>query len=188
MKTSIARWVSLIGHPFVMIVLMAGSIAAYGGASDDAPGIAIVVLYVVIPVAILTMHQVHRGVWANADASNPRDRPVLYSVGIAGVFAVVLHLILTRPDSILMRGSVVALILLLACAAITRWIKISLHMAAAALTAMGLILLGSPIGWFVAGFVPILGWSRSALGRHKPVELVLGLGFGIIAGVAMRFP
>jgi len=181
--------VSVIAHPFVMIAVMAGTAAARPGESNVmAPDIGIVALFAILPVAVLTIIQVRRGAWADADASHPRERPILYAVGIAGILALVCCLIVIRPNSALLRGALVGLGLLLVCAATTRWIKVSLHVAAAALTATALIIAGSPVGWIVAGILPVLVWSRLALGRHQPSELAMGLGLGIAAGVAMHFP
>src|SRR6266850_6819736 len=44
--------------------------------------------------------------------------------------------------------------------------------AAAALTATALILHGSPLGWVLVPVVPLLAWSRFALGRHNLWKLV----------------
>jgi hypothetical protein len=188
-STNLARWASVVAHPFVMVALMVGvATARIGALNDAAANIGIVALFAILPVAVLMIRQVRRGAWATADASQPHERSVLYAVGVASILGLVFYLIASRPHSILLRGSLVALALLLVCAVVTRWIKVSLHASAAALTATALILFGSPVGWAVAGVLPILCWSRLALGRHKPIELALGVGLGILAGVAMHFP
>lgn len=187
--TGIARWVSVVAHPFVMVAVVVGAATArLSTAGNVVPNIGIVTLFAILPVVLLTVRQVRRGAWANVDASNPRDRPVLYAVGIAGLLALVFYLGARQPDSFLLRGASIALVMLVACAITTIWVKVSIHVATAALTATALVLLGSPIGWVVAPAVPILMWSRLALGRHKPLEVALGLVFGIVAGVATRFP
>ena len=55
-------------------------------------------------------------------------------------------------------------------AAATRWIKVSLHMAFAALAATALALMRSPIGYALLLALPALGWSRLVLQRHTPLE------------------
>jgi hypothetical protein len=171
-----------------MIAVMVGTATLRAGRKDDlALNVGMVALFAILPIAILTIHQVRRGAWANVDASKPRERPILYIVAISSVLALVCYLLVIQPYSILLRGSVVTLALLVVCAIITRWIKVSLHMTAAALTATVLLLLGSPIGWIVMAILPILAWSRLALERHTPAELALGLALGIAAGCAMRF-
>lgn len=184
-----ARWVSIIGHPFVMIALMVGAMTAHtGGVREIGANIALVCAVTCVPVAILIIRQVRRGAWANADASRLQERPSLYLTGISAVLALVLLLLVIRPGSLLLRGSLSALGLLVACAMATRWIKVSLHMAAATMAASALILQGSLVGWGVAATIPVLAWSRLTMKRHKPLEVALGLVFGAVAGVAMHFP
>jgi hypothetical protein len=61
-------------------------------------------------------------------------------------------------------------------------------MAAAALAASVLIGLGIAVGWFIAAGLPVLGWSRVALGRHRWGEVALGVAIGVCAGVlVVRF-
>ena len=43
---------------------------------------------------------------------------------------------------------------------------------------------GVPAGWVVTAVIPLLVWSRLVLGRHTPIEVTLGLFFGILAGIA----
>ncbi len=186
-KISVARWVSILAHPFVMIVLM----VVTAGARLDAPSDVIlaigeVSLFVIIPLAVLSMWQVRRGAWANVDASRPRDRVVLYTVGIGGVIALLTYLAVFRPESYLLRGTVVVLPVLAVCAVMTRWAKVSLHMVSASLTASALMLQGSVVGWLVASILPVLAWSRFALGRHTPLELALGMLLGVLAGVVIH--
>jgi hypothetical protein len=183
----IARWISIIAHPFVMVVAMVGTTAArFRPANEMAANIGIVVLFAVVPIALLTVRQVRRGAWGNVDASHVRERPLLYAVGIGGLGALVAYLAIWRSDSFLLRGSSVALGVVVLCAIITRWVKVSLHVTAAALAATGLILTGSVSGWILAAVVPFLIWSRLVLGRHKPLEVALGVMIGIGGGIVMR--
>jgi hypothetical protein len=184
--TRVARWVSIIAHPFVLMPVMVVAATAHLGRSNEiVHNAGVVTLFEVIPVVILTVEQVRRGAWKNADASEPHERPILFAVSTAGILALICYLMVSRPDSILLRGTLVTLALLLVCAVITRWIKVSLHVTAATLTATALVIVGSPVGWIVTGVLPILCWSRLVLGRHKPIEIVVGLGLGIVTGVAM---
>jgi membrane-associated phospholipid phosphatase len=170
-----------------MVVVMVGTTAArFRPANEIAANVWIVVLFALVPIALLTARQVRRGAWGNVDASDVRERPLLYAVGISGLGALVAYLAIWRSDSFLLRGSSVALGVVVLCAITTRWIKVSLHVTAAALAATGLILSGSMVGWILAALVPLLIWSRLALGRHKPLEVALGAVVGIAGGIVMR--
>ena len=185
-KSSVARWVSILAHPFVMVAIMVVASTAHArGGSNVMESLGAVALFAILPVAGLTAWQVRRGAWSTVDASRPQERPILYAVGISGIGVLIAYLLLTQPDSIMLRGCVTALALLLVCAIVTPWIKVSLHMAAAAMTATALILTDSTVGWLVAAVLPMLAWSRLALNRHQPPELALGLAFGAAAGAAV---
>ena len=185
MKTA-ARWISVLGHPFVMVGLMVGVAAARSGPPRETlRAMALVALVALVPVAALMWLQVRRGAWQNVDASNARERPPLFWVGGAALLVLLVYLRLRQPESFLIRGSVAVLAMLGVCALATRWVKVSLHLAFAALAATSLLLLGSRVGWGLAAVLPAIGWSRLALGRHRPIELALGGAVGALTGVAL---
>jgi len=68
------------------------------------------------------------------------------------------------------------------CAAMTPWIKVSLHAASAALAAAVLLWRGLPLGWLLGAMLPMLAWSRIALGRHRWSEVAMGLVVGAATG------
>lgn len=177
----VARWVSIVGHPFVTATAMVL-------ASGTVRTVTAFVVIAIVPVAILMFRQVRRGAWEHVDASNRRERPILYIVGIAGALAWFGYLALTEPQSPLMRGLAVTMAMLLLCAILTRWIKVSLHVTFAAYSATALLFFGSPVGWAMAVLVPLLIWSRLRLGRHTLLEVALGLVIGVCAGVALHNP
>jgi len=166
-----------------MAPLMVLGVALRIGLTGDAVRTALLVTgLALLPVAGLMFRQVRSGAWGNVDASDRRERPLLYSVGI-GALAVLLVIQLTlRPGSFLVRGMLGVLLLLGLCAVLTRWIKVSLHLAFGGLAATALLFLGSPVGWAVAAFLPLLAWSRLSLGRHQPVEVAIGLLVGAAFG------
>jgi membrane-associated phospholipid phosphatase len=71
------------------------------------------------------------------------------------------------------------------CAALTPWVKVSLHMAVAALAAAVLLGLGMALGWLLAAVLPLLAWARVAMGRHRWIEVALGALVGAAAGVML---
>lgn len=183
---SVARWVSILGHPFVVALLLVSAVEARRGPGAAARSAALVALLFVLPVALLMARQVRRGAWSTVDASHPRERPALFLVGGVGLAALVGALALTeRPGSPLVAGAAVALALVAVSAAVTPWVKLSLHMATAALATAVLLARGSPLGWVLAAGLPVLAWSRVALGRHGWAEVTMGLLAGAGAGVAM---
>ncbi len=176
---------SIALHPFATTLLLAGAVEAERGAAAAARTAAAVGLLFVLPVAALAARQVRRGAWGTVDASDPRERPALYAVGAAALAATLLYFARTRPGSPLVVGTGGVLVLVGVCAAVTPWVKVSLHMAAAALAAAVLLGRGHPLGWLLGGALPVLAWSRVALGRHRWREVVLGVVLGACTGVAV---
>ena len=185
---TIARYLSVVFHPFVMIGVMVGAAAAARqSAAEAVRAVATVALFTIVPLALLMWRQVRRGRWENSDASNRAERAVLYIAGGIAVAALLAYLLLARPQSFMVRGVVASLGMLAVCGVATRWTKVSLHMAFAALAATGLVLMKLPTGYALLCALPALAWARLVLRRHTPFEVVLGMVIGAGAGVALHY-
>ena len=185
MKT-LARWVSIVAHPFVLgMVAIFGAALHFGSSREALRTLALFGFVGMLPIALLMFRQVRSGSWENVDASNRAERPILYIVSIVALALLLGVTILFRPVSFLTRGAIGVLIMLAVCAVATKWIKVSLHMAFGALSTASLLLLGSPLGWLLLAVMPLLAWSRLALKRHSLAEVVLGLVIGTVTGVAI---
>lgn len=184
---TIARWVSIVGHPFAMsMVMVLGAALRFSTPREAFRTLLLVTLVALLPVAVLMIRQVRKGSWTNVDASNRAERPLLFAVGIVALAVLIGAVLVFRPGSFLIRGAVGALAMLAVCAVATRWIKISLHMAFGALATTTLLFLGSPAGWVLLAMLPALAWSRLALKRHSLVEVAIGLLAGIAFGFAIH--
>ena len=184
----LARWLSIVFHPFVMVGVMVGAAAAARQTAGEAVrSVGTVALFTIVPLAVLMWRQVRRGRWENVDASNRAERPILYVVGGAGLVALLVYVLVIPQQSFMVRGVVATLGMIALSAGATRWIKVSLHMAFAALAATVLALLRSPIGYALLFALPALGWSRLILQRHTPLEVALGTIIGAGAGAALYY-
>jgi hypothetical protein len=181
----VARWISIVAHPFTMVALLVGVPAMRHSPDHAVESVLVVAIAVIVPLAVLMCRQVRRGRWSNVDASNRSERPVLYIVALTGLVAAFGWLRFTNAQSFLVSGLVVTAAFLLVAAFLTRWIKLSLHVAFAALTATTLTLIGSRVGYALIPVLPLLFWSRLALARHTVSELLLGLLLGVLTGVAL---
>lgn len=182
-----ARWVSIFGHPFVMAVVMAAVAGLHFSDGMGGAPTALLTTLPILPVAWLMRRQVRAGAWEHVDASRRSERPVLYLVATVSFAVVLFGLWWWQPQSYLLRGVIGGLALVLACALANRWIKVSLHMAFAALAATVLSLLPSIVGFVLLAALPLLAWSRLRLARHTGVEVALGVVLGAVAGLAIRF-
>ena len=187
--TRLACWLSIAAHPFVMVGVMVGVAAGSRQTAGDALGsVAIVAAFTIVPLAVLMARQVRRGAWANADASNQKERPILYLVGVLALVGLLAYLTVVPMQSFMVRGVAATLGMFAACALATRWIKVSLHLAFGALAATALVLMGSLVGYVLVLVLPGLAWSRLVLSRHTLLEVVLGAIAGVIAGVSIHYP
>ena len=51
--------------------------------------------------------------------------------------------------------------------------------------AFGIALIGSVVGYALVAVVPVVFWSRIALGRHRVHELLVGLVLGVLTGIVL---
>lgn len=185
---TVARWLSLVFHPFVMVGVMVGAAAAARQTAGEAVrSVTTVVVFTMVPLAVLMWRQVRRGRWENVDASNRAERPILYVVGAAGVVALLAYLLLIPQQAFMLRGVVATLGMMAVSALATRWVKVSLHMAFAALSATALAFVRSPVGYALLLALPALAWSRLTLKRHTLLEVALGALIGAGVGAAMHY-
>ena len=185
---SLARWLSIVLHPFVMIGVLVGIAAGSRQSGGEAlRSVMLVVAFTIVPLAVLMVRQVRRGAWQNADASNQAERPVLFVVGGLALVALLAYVMLLQPQSFMVRGILTTLGMLAACALATRWIKVSLHMAFATFAAAALALARSPAGYVLLLALAPLLWSRLALRRHTALEIALGIAIGAIAGATIHY-
>jgi len=169
-----------------MALLMVFGAAVHLGLPPEALRTALLVTgLALLPIAVLMIRQVRRGAWGNVDASERRERPLLFTVGMASLGVLLAVQLALHPGSFLVRGMLGVLLMLGLCAVLTRWVKVSLHLAFGALAATTLLSLGSPIGWALFAFLPVLAWSRLTLGRHRPAEVALGLLVGAAFGAGI---
>ena len=186
--TTIARLISILAHPFVMVALMVLSAGIRGNSvSNTISSLVLVAIFTIVPVAVLIVRKVRTGQWDTVDASRPKDRPALFTVALLALAILLLYLLVRNPGSFLIRGTAGAFGLLLAASLLNRWVKASLHMAFASFAATLLLMIGSSLGWIVLAVLPLLAWSRLQLKRHLPVEVVAGTLLGIAAALAIRF-
>jgi len=184
-KTSVARIVSTIGHPFTFIVLLVLLPFWLRREAGALRVISIVIVAGLFPLGLFMWQRYASGRWQTVDASARSDRPTLYY----GVFAVTLpfsfYFLLVEQSSTLFRGSVVICLMLGVAAVLNRWIKLSLHLAFAGFSGLILARIRLRYALPIGLFIPLLGWSRLALLRHTLGEVIGGLILGIIAASIM---
>ncbi len=185
MTHTLARAVSLLGHPLLVLPpAMLAMLAARGSGGEALHGIAAGFLGFGALVVAYTHWQVRRGRWVHVDASGPQERRTLNRFLLAAptVATVAAALAGAAPALWLALGLSAAMIAM--AMAVARRCTLSLHMAFAVFSAW----LAGHAGWpwllAAAAFTALVAWSRLALRRHTPRDLLAGTAAGLLAGLA----
>jgi len=182
----IAKIISVIGHPFVLLAITILTAAASGESPARAAAIgAITVLTTVFPMLFIIRRKVRAGKWSDHDVSDASERRNFYPLMIVvlGISLVIFYLLrFPRP---LLVGMLISLGILFIAMLINRWSKISLHLTFGVYFAVSLLTVNY---WMSAGLMVLalaVAWSRIRLGRHNAAQVLSGALLGAIAGIIL---
>ena len=178
-----ARWTSILLHPFVVFAALA-LIAAWRVDPASLPRTAIGMVVAVAIVWAFVLQRRRSGQWGTVDASDRRERPLLYLLALA--VSLGYWLWLGGRQSPTSNGVLGAVAMLCVAGIANRWIKLSLHMASLAFAGVLLLALWMPAGIVALGLMPLLAWARLRMARHTLPEVIGGVGLGLLAGIALR--
>lgn len=181
-RISLARFISVIGHP-LLVMPMAALLAAHARGFGSARALALAGAILLIGLLALAFSalQVRRGRWRHVDASGEDERRDLNAFlfllfALAAVLAWWRLGLSPLPVALMLAAAVVALAILASA-----WCKLSLHMAFVAFAALIPGSLPALAGFGVLGVA--VAWSRLALDRHVRIDLLAGLFAGATAGI-----
>jgi hypothetical protein len=182
-KTKIARWVSMAGHPFVMIVLL---VLLLSWALEPAGAMRITCFVVVmglIPTGWLFWRSSSSRHNQTEAASRSSGRPMLYFSLIAVLLLSGVYFHLVERSTFLARGSLVTAGMVALAALANQWLTLSLHLAFAVYSGLILASIHLGDGLPILLLTPLLAWSRLVLLRHTLPEVIGGsvLGLGAAA-------
>ena len=173
--TSVARAVSVAGHPLFLILL---TVAA---ATRNWVWTAVLAAVTVLPMVFIMVRNVRRGSWSDLDVSRRDQRSGLYRVAIPLVAGTALLLYLMGAGPGMMRGLAAAAVMLVIGVLGNRFLKISMHLMCAAFCAvtLGHLYPLSPV--LSVPVIAALAWSRRRLERHTWTEIAGGTVIGAVA-------
>lgn len=185
--TQLARWISIVAHPFVTMLVLAGAAGFSLGAWDGVAAAASMIALLIAVVGALMFYQVRTGRWQHADASRKQERPVLYILIFAALAVMIAFILLSGRNTYMVRGILGAMAITVIAGLLNRRIKLSLHMAFGAFAAFLLLLIGSIAGWILLMLLPAVAWSRLYLQRHTLAEVTAGAALGVAAGAGVQW-
>ena len=177
-----ARWISIVGHPFTFVVLLV-AIASWKihGGQHALRTTTIVVAGMLAPLGLFIWNRYSLGHWQTVDASSPADRPALYTAAFLLLIPVGIYFVLREQGTGMVRGLAAVAILIGMLAGLNRWIMLSVHVTIATFSAVIITRLAPPFGIALLVFLPFLGWSRLMLSRHRFAEVTGGFVLGVVA-------
>lgn len=184
MSLSLARALSIFGHPMLVLPMTVLAIAlvqedartAMWSAAGFGAFAALVMGY--------SWWQVRRGRWAHVDASATHERGALNRFLLVALAGGAILVAWNGGQPLFALGLTLSSAMILAAMLTARWCKLSLHLAFVVFAACLLRELGT--AWMLVAllFAAAVAWSRLALQRHTPRDLVAGAVAGALAGLA----
>ncbi|GHB97189.1 hypothetical protein [Thermomonas carbonis] len=181
-SSGFARWTSILLHPFAVFAVLA-LIAAWRVDPAALPRTAIGIAVAIAIVWAFVLQRRRSGRWGTVDASDRRERPILYALVL--VVAAGYWWWLGGRASATGQGVVAVIAMLCVAGIANRWIKLSLHMASLAFASVAMLSLWPTAGIAALLALPLLGWSRLRMARHSLPEVFGGSALGLLAGIAL---
>lgn len=179
MNNRFARGISIVGHPLVTLPLAV--CIAVGPHGLLQPATVALAALIVLTVVFIGWH-VRRGAWHHVDANRLHERRrwnvflASLLLGTSGWFAI------DPATRVLALGFAAGLLPVLVAIVLSRWLKLSQHVAYCVYAAL-LLAAEGPVAMLIALLLGLpLAWSRVVLGRHTPLETAIGAASGMLAG------
>lgn len=191
-KSIIAKYISIIGHPFLTIPIFLIVILFAREDVDNAGTLALLIIGgIFIPVSIRTYIGVKRGKYTNLDVSDQIQRQQWFRLMTGLIFLITVLLWLTKQDLVICIAITVSLLLMIVSQGMNIVIKSSMHVAYHTFLSFVIFFFNQWMGILFLLFLPLLAWSRLYLKRHTKPEvfsgLVLGMFFGSLFLVWIHF-
>jgi membrane-associated phospholipid phosphatase len=187
MPNPLARALSILGHPLLLLPAASLLLAAHDGADAvRLSGLAFALGVSALVVMAWSWWQVRRRRWQHVDASTHGERRALNRFLLTALAVASATLWLWTTQRELALGMALSALLIVVAMLSSRWCRLSLHVAFAMYAATLL----AQVSWIVliVGLLLAIAvaWSRLALSRHAPRDLVAGAIAGTLAGLLFR--
>lgn len=184
----IARFISLLGHPFLTIPLYTILISFSAYESKKAFFIAATIIGIFfIPLSIWNFVRTRKGDYSNFDVSDQRQRTSMYLFALPLLAVVQLVFFLTSQAKSLQLCILFSLILLVISYLVNFKVKCSGHMSMTIFLAFIVFPGNTVAAWILLGLAVIIGWSRIILKRHTLTEVITGMIIGTVVGLCMNY-
>lgn len=185
LKTTIAKFISTIGHPFLTVPLFVVFLLFSVESTQKAIYLSLLIIGgIFLPIGVRTIWGVRNGKYTNLDVSDQAQRQKWFVATTILLFVVTIIIWATNQDRTLKLAVLCALLLLLTAQVVNRRIKASMHLAFHAFLGFLILYFNWMGGVLFLLFSPLLAWSRIHLKRHVWKEVVVGMVLGTVLGLA----
>ena len=184
MTHAVARAVSILGHPMLVLPLVMLVLATGRGGTGDVLWMGVGFIVFAAVVMAYSKLQVRRGQWAHVDASNQEERKSLNRFLLVALLVSAALAVSTGMPRELALGLGLSAAMVAVAMLTARWCKLSLHMAFVVFAVFLLYALSWKAAMFGLVFAAAVAWSRLRLQRHVVRDLLAGTCVGAAAGVA----
>lgn len=184
----IAKFISIIGHPFLTIPLYTLIITFSVYNFKRAAFISGMILgCFFLPIAIWNYVRTKRGVYTNFDVSVQKQRNSMYLFAIPILAVVLVVFYFTGQTRGLLICILFSLILLTLSYLINFVVKCSGHVSLTVFLACMVLPVNFPAAIILIFCTLIIGWSRIILKRHTLTEVITGFFLGAICSFGMLY-
>ena len=134
----------------------------------------------ILGVAIFVIIGVLLGIFSNFDVSKREQRPLLFSFCAFAAFCYVLSLYILNGPKVLFIGFFAIILGLISIIIINKWIKASVHLAAATSVLLFIGIVYQGYFFLLLSLIPLLAWSRVKTKEHTPMETIIGSILGVV--------
>src|SRR5690606_2429013 len=185
LKTTLAKVISTVGHPFLTVPLFAVFLLFSIESTQRAIYLSLLIVGgIFLPIVQKTLRGERKGTYTNLDVSDQTQRQKWF---VATTFLLLLVTVIvwaTNQAWMLLLAMACALVLLVIAQLVNMRIKASMHLAFHAFLGFLILSLNWIAGVCVLLLALPLAWSRIHLGRHIWKEVVVGMALGTVLGIA----
>jgi dienelactone hydrolase/membrane-associated phospholipid phosphatase len=183
-KKSIARILSLFGHPLISLPIISGlTFVTIEGLEYGISTLTIILVLIVLPITAWLTIMFKTGAYTDSDVSDKDQRVHLYLALIPILLLSSLVLYIYNQPNYVYNGMLIVTLLIFSCFLVNYFSKISLHVSLNSYLAVSVFVFSPILSFIWLCVTTLIGWSRIHLNRHHRLEVFLGFTAGIFAGI-----
>ena len=183
MKTTIAKPIPTVGHPFLTVPVFVIFLLLSIESPRQAAYLSLLIIGgIFVPIGIRTLWGVRKGTYTNLDVSDQGQRQKWFIATTLLLLVVTVIIWLTNQDRTLRLAVTCALVLLVTAQVVNTRVKASMHLAFHVFLGFLILHFNVIAGIVFLMFAPLLAWSRIHLKRHVWKEIIVGVILGAVLG------